>query len=175
MRIKYLTVILVCLSIILACDSSKSPTAPTTTSIPTYSTRISGLTYIKVSTFIWENWDEDIEKDGFRVYIRFLDNNDNEIEFSNVKCRVRIKLFAYKKDRWGIYRTDERRQVYSKNHYFTSSNVSSILESPLKIWDYEIKVNKETDYWCGDCEVTVHTPEQGDFSDVDEFCRLYPD
>ncbi len=175
MKIKYLTIILACLGMFIACDSSKSPTAPATTSIPIYSNRIEGLEYISVMSWSWQNWDSDVEKDGFRVTITFNNKNDQSLDFSNVRCRARIKLFAYKKDRWGIYRTDERRQVYSKNHYFTSSNVSSILESPLKIWDYEIKVNKETDYWCGDCEVTVHTPEQGDFSDVNEFCMLYPD
>lgn len=159
----------------ISCDEAKWPTAPTTTSTSIYSNKILGLTYIEIYAFIWENWDSDIEDDGFRVAIDFCDNNDNDIDFSGIRCRARIKLFAYKKNSRGYKDETQRRQVYSKMHTFNNSDVSNIFSSPIKIWDYEIKVSKNSDYKYGECEVTVYTPEQGEFSDIDELCRLYPD
>ena len=168
--LKRFLVFLFLLTILTACKKPQQYPTESDSQLPP--SAIYGLHHIKVMTWFWENWDEDIEKDGFKVTIDFLDRNNKRIEFSNHSCRARIKLFAYQKTPW--YRSEKRRQVYSKMHYFNSSIVSSISNSPLKIWNYEIEINPETDYMYGDCEVTVYTPKQGEFFDSYEYCLLYP-
>jgi len=133
------------------------------------------LTSIYVSN-VWKNWNANAEKDGPVFTISYLDemadpiyshgdievNTDIEPISADVEIYTAVDLFPPKKGRL----------VYSG--FFTNDQIIKSSPFPeLRIPKEQINVNPETDTKYGIAVITLHTPEQGDFSAEDDMLYLY--
>lgn len=139
---------------------------------PTSPTRIEGLAAIYISS-VWVNWDADVEDDGAKVEIVYWDNNRDIVSTTeNVKVPISADVNVYTK----VWSSEKRaymkdRSVYSA-HISSGQFITDSLYPWFKIPKEQINANPN-DYEYGLLEVTIHTPEQGDFSGVENSLRLY--
>ncbi|MCX6743959.1 MAG: hypothetical protein NTX82_00345 [Candidatus Parcubacteria bacterium] len=161
--------------------ASSSETTPTplpksdpvsTPPTQTTASKIPGLATIRVSGGVWENWDADAEKDGPNVEIVYLDSTggiitDNSTEQLPISADVKV----FTKD-MSTFPWKEGRLVFSA-HYSQDQIISGSFTPKIRIPKEELSVNPAVDYKYGYVSITIHTPEQGDFSDVSDFVVLY--
>ena len=135
-------------------------------------TRIEGLTAIRVSGGIWENWDADVEKDGPVIEIVYLDRQGNIITSDSteiVPISADVKIFTTDTS---DFPHKKGRLVYS-SHYSKDKIILGWIYPKIRIPKEEINVNPMIDYQYGYILVTIHTPEQGSFSDGLDWIVLY--
>jgi len=149
----------------------KSDPVPVTPSQTTPS-KIPGLATIRVSAGSWENWNADAAKDGPYIEIVYLNSTGGIITDSSTK---QVPISADVK----VFTTDtstlpfkEGRLVFSA-HYSQDQIILGSIYPKIRIPKEEISVNPAVDKRYGYVSVTIHTPEQGDFSDESAFIFLY--
>ena len=133
---------------------------------------IEGLTAIRVSGGVWDNWDADMENDGPVIDIRYLDAIGNTIYNDSIeKMPISAEVNIYAGETSISPRT---KLVFSES--FTEDQIILTYCGPeIRIPKEEISVNPSVDYQYGDVEVTIYTPKQGSFADKSEFIKLYED
>jgi hypothetical protein len=134
--------------------------------------KISGLSSIRISGGIWENWNANMANDGATIEIVYLDSlgdiiSDNTTEQLPISADVKV------------YTTDTNSIPYKKGrlvfsaHYSTNQIILGNIYPKIRIPKEQISVNPSVDYEYGYVSVTIQTPEQGDFSAQSEFIVLY--
>jgi len=163
--------------------NSPSPRVPT----PSPPMEIPGLTTIRIIGY-WQNWDADAENDGLEVQIVYQ-NNLGEIiapdldalrEYaesvysdipstlsSPVQISADVKLYTFAPGT-----EDKGRLVFSK-HYAETEVVYTAITPTVRIPKEEITADPSKDYDYGILEVTIYTPEQGSFSAIKKYIKLY--
>lgn len=138
---------------------------------PAAPTRFEGIASIYITGGVWDNWDADVEKDGPVIAIVYRDRDDESIlDDAAYKVPVTADVKVYAGESVGSSKT---KLVFS-SHYTDKQMVRcAFSDRCMRIPREEINVNTATDFQYGDVEVTVHTPEQGDFSARNEFIVLY--
>lgn len=132
--------------------------------------RIEGLTAIRVSGGIWGNWDADLEKDGPVIDIVYLDSRGDIIANEATKktpISADVKVYAATD-----VLTTPNRLVFSV-HYSEEQIILGDIYPQIRIPKEQMSVNPYTDYQYGAVEVTIYTPQQGFFSDRNDFIVLY--
>ena len=135
---------------------------------PATPTRIEGLASIRLTTGIWENWDADAEKDGPTIMIEYLDKNSEHVfpflddSYLQIPISADVKVMGGKSP---IYRD----KLIFSGHFSSDQMIKGLLGGhkiriPKEQLNYDPAVDSPTAF----IEVTVHTPEQGDFSATDE-------
>lgn len=149
---------------------SESIPAPPVSITPT---RIDRLASIRISGGIWENWDADSEKDGPFIDVVYL-NNKGEIiandQAENLPISADVKL--YTAERSSALSRKKGRLIFSAR-YSANQIIFGRMCPRIRIPKEEISVNPSIDYRIGYVSITIHTPEQGDFSDENDFVVLY--
>lgn len=133
-------------------------------------TRVDGLVSINPLAAMQENWDADIEKDGPVIDIVYLDSNGDMISddaTAKMPISADIKLYA------GTTPLSKKTKLVYSGHFDSSQIVYGINHPRIRIPEGSISVDPSTDYYVGIGTVTIHTPEQGDFSATDSFVVLY--
>lgn len=146
---------------------------PTPYPTPSPLTRIEGLAYIRVSS-VWINWDADAEDDGAKVEIVYYDTN-REIVSTRDTAEVSLTVDSNVYTRVWDYEKHERvkdRLVFSKT-YQSDEIIRNSIYPWFKVPKEQLSVNPEIDYKYGVIAITIHTPEQGDFSAEDDVFTLY--
>lgn len=135
---------------------------------------IQGLTSIRVSGGIWDNWDADAEKDGPTIDIVYLDKR-GEIITSSMTKRLQIgaSVKIWTKEWDDDYDTVKGRLVFSK-YYQPKEIIFGSIYPEIRIPKELIKMD-EDDYDYGIVEVTIRTPGQGRFADISDFIVLKED
>ncbi len=149
-------------------ESNPVPAAPTQTT----PTKIAGLASIRISGGIWENWDADTEKDGPFIEVVYLDSRGEIITSDEVKklpISVDVELFTTDTSN---YSYKKGRLVFSA-HYSKEQIIFGDIYPKIRIPKEQISVNPDVDYPYGYLTITIHTPEQGNFSDESNFIVLY--
>lgn len=148
---------------------AKTPVVPT--SAPANGTsRIDGLSAIRVSGGLQENWDADVENDGPVLEIVYLDKNGDIISSDATEkmlITADVKLYA---GSGPMSRNDKT--VYT-HHFDSNQIIFGSIYPKIRVPEEKINVNPDTDYQYGKSEVTIHTPTQGDFSGTGFLTVLY--
>lgn len=132
-------------------------------------TRIDGLASINPLAALQENWDTDIEKDGPVIDISYLDSNGDMISndaTAKMPISADVKLYA------GSDPLSKKTKLVYSGH-FDSNQIVYNFSPKIRIPEEQINIDPNTDYDIGLATVTIHTPEQGDFSATDSFVVLY--
>lgn len=132
--------------------------------------RIDGLASIRISAGLMENWDADVANDGPVLGIVYLDNQGNIIsDYTNNKVPITadVKLYA------GSDPLSKKTKLVYSQHFDSNQIVVNDSYPKLRIPKEKINVNPDTDYQYGMSEVTIHTPDQGDFSGTGILVTLY--
>lgn len=132
--------------------------------------RIDGLTSIRISGGVWDNWDADIEKDGPIIEIVYLNKNGEIISnkaTEEMPITADVKLLA-----GNNAMSRKEKEVFSAN-YKTGEIILGNIYPKIRIPKEQISVNPKIDYEFGVPVVTIHTPEQGDFSAEGYMVTLY--
>lgn len=133
---------------------------------------ISGLSSIRVSGGIWDNWNADMANDGPFIEIVYLDSLGNIIgNNSTEQLPISADVKVYTKDTTS-FPYKEGRLAFSA-HYSTSQIILGNIYPKIRIPKEQISVNPAVDYQYGYVSVTIHTPTQGDFSSESDFIELY--
>jgi len=136
---------------------------PAPTSAPP--TRIEGLASIRMDGGIWENWDADAEKDGPFIEVVYLDSRGEIIttdEAKNLPISADVKIFTTDTSNYSF---KKGRLVFSAHYSKEQIIFGNTLYPKIRIPKEQINVNPKVDYPYGYASITIHTPEQGDFSD----------
>jgi len=131
---------------------------------------IEGLSAIRISGGLWENWDADLEKDGPVVEIVYLDAEGSIIAneaTETMPISADVKVYAAPD-----VLTTPTKLVFSA-HYSEEQIILGDIYPRIRIPKEQMSVNPYTDYQYGAVEVTVYTPQQGSFSDRSDFIELY--
>lgn len=134
--------------------------------------KIDGLTAIRISGGIWNNWDSDIENDGAVINIIYLDNQSNIITNDMTRklpITASIKVYSTRTVGFNVLKD---KLVFSSDYPKEKIILGEIYPS-IRIPKEEILVNPNTDYKYGIVEVTINTPSQGSFSASSDFIVLY--
>lgn len=147
-------------------DSQTTPTV--NTPVPSnVSQQIAGLASIGLSTFM-KSWDADAQDDGIEVSINYYDSGRKNIsDYTTVKVPISadIKLYTGKDD--GHFNTVKDRLVFSKHFASGDAIATDSIYTVFRIPREEMTTNAN-DPAFGVLEVTIHTPEQGDFSAIED-------
>lgn len=157
-------------------EENKLPKSEPISSLPKQKSisQILNLNSIKVSGGIWQNWDSDMEKDGPVIEIVYYNSLDDIItDDSTKKLPITADVKVYTTDKNSpLSGYKEERLVYSA-HYLSNQIILGNISPKIRILKEEMNINQTTDYKYGYVSVTIHTPEQGDFSDRSNFIVLY--
>jgi len=153
-------------------DEISLPESEHVSSSPTEATleKIEGLTAIRVSGGIWDNWDADVENDGPVIDIVYLDARGDIISDASTKkmlISADVKVYA------GDSPLGPNTRVVFSAHYTENQIILGSIYPEIRIPKEEMSVNPSLDYMYGAVEVTIHTQQQGSFSDKDDFIVLY--
>lgn len=158
------------------CWAASKPAAPKTVqpvkkAVPP---TIKGLTSIWVSGNGWENWDADAEKDGPTIDIVYQDKGGKIITNSMTKkLQIGASVKIWTMDWDDDYNKVKGRLVFSK-YYQPKEIIFGSIYPEIRIPKELIDVD-EDDYDYGIVEVTIKTPGQGRFADIDDFIVLKED
>ena len=131
---------------------------------------IEDLAYITVGAGSYTD-DADPEAEGIRLFIRFYDSKSETIEFQDIPVVVTIELYGYR-NTFDYNRRQNRELVYKEQTTIDYSTRLS-LGAEIKIPFEKIAVNQNRYIKWGAIEVTVTTPNQGDFQDSSDLVLLY--
>lgn len=133
-------------------------------------TRINGLVGIDALMAIQESWDVDAEMDGPVIDIVYKDSNGDSISSdatAKMPITADVKLYA------GTSPMGKTPKLVYSGHFESNQIVYGITHPRIRIPEEQIQVDRSSDYYVGSGVITIHTPEQGDFSDTDPFVQLY--
>lgn len=133
----------------------RTPGSETPTSSPE-KTRIEGLASIDSVFASWENWDADLEKDGYEIRMWFENTKGHLMHFSGIPLNVTVNLYIQYYD-IATFDWDEPELLRTWDITITSSE--DIIRIPLEGY-CESPGGFEP---IGFMDLIVHTPEQGDF------------
>jgi len=134
--------------------------------------KIEGLAAIRIHGGIWGNWDADIEEDGPVIEIVYLDNSGNIISDDTTKTlpiTATVKVYSNK---YSGYKLIKDKLVYSAT-YSSSQMILGWIYPKIRIPKESLSVDAYSDEKYGTVEVTITTPEQGNFSASSDFIVLY--
>lgn len=147
------------------------PTPVTPTPEPSNeTTRVDGLTTFRVSGGLQENWDADGENDGPYLEIVYLDKNGNIITSDateSMQITADVKLYA------GSNALVKPTKLVYSGHFDSSQIIFGSIYPKIRISEEQISVSRSSDSKYGAAVVTIHTPEQGDFTATGNFVVLY--
>jgi len=130
---------------------------------------IEDLAYISTAVTTYTN-DADPEADGIDIWIYYFNSGSGFIYFQNIPIKVSVKLFGYRN--WQDSLRDENRELVYQEEFtvYQGGYAGSGIEIPFEV----IAIDQNKYYHMGNMEVTVTTPEQGDFHATSPFgIRLY--
>jgi len=126
---------------------------------------IRDLAYMKAVGYGYSD-DADPEPEGVQIGFLWYDSKSAQIYFSNTPMLVTIELFTTK------FNPKTMKSEPDRSVYKGQAQIDSLL-SHIRIPFEHIKVNPSIDHQFGMGKVTVHTPQQGEFSDEMELVPLY--
>jgi hypothetical protein len=145
-------------------DSQSSPQSQSS------SVSVDGLSAIRISGGIWDNWDSDIENDGPVIEIVYLDANGEIIgndATEKMPISADVKVYA------GSDSISSKTKLVFSSHYDSNQIILGGIYPKIRIPKENINVNSATDYKYGAVEVTIQTPVQGAFAAKSDFIELY--
>jgi len=125
---------------------------------------IRDLAYVLTMSSLYSD-DADPDYEGSLIYIFWLDTESKPIHFRNIPVLVSVELFVSKPTLTPTEK-DIVRSVYKGEVQIDNST------SNIRIPFEDIEVNPNVDGCWGLSKVTVHTPQQGDFSSELEYITL---
>ncbi len=137
---------------------------------PKSAQRVEGLATIRIGAGLMENWDADVENDGPVLDIVYLDNQGeilNTYETQKMPITADVKLYA------GSDPLSKKDKLVYSQHFDSNQIIFGGIYPRIRIPKEKINVNPATDYKYGATEVTIHTPNQGDFSATGILITLY--
>lgn len=142
---------------------------PTPQPLPSPTEKPSGsiirdLAYVSTMSSLYSD-DADPDYEGSLIYIFWLDTESKPIHFRNIPVSVSVELFVGKPTLTPTEK-DIVRSVYKGEVQIDNST------SNIRIPFEDIEVNPNVDGCWGLSKVTVHTPQQGDFSSELEYITL---
>lgn len=157
-----------------------APVSPPTPA-PAPERGLEDLAYIKIFAAGYSD-DADPETDGISLRIAFYDSKSERITFQEIPVTVTIKLYGYR-DIFDFSLKKNRELVHQQqvtiDHSVmtgrTAEGVPQIIRENIKTPFENIMVDQNKYYHLGTMEVTVTTPEQDDFQDMQDMVRLYPE
>ncbi len=145
--------------------------APTPSSSP--GGVIEDLAYIKIFVSDYSD-DADLQTDGIALNISFYNSKSKPITFEDIAVTATIELYGYS----GIFDAfdhDRMKLVYQQqvtvDHSMTLSEYDEYIRLPFE----NIMVDQSRYYEFGTIKVIMATPRQGDFPDMQDIVRLYPE
>ena len=132
--------------------------------------RIDGLVTFRVSGGLQENWDADGENDGPYLEVVYLDKSGNIITSDateSMPVTADVKLYA------GSNALAKPTKLVYSGHFDSSQIIFGSIYPKIRIPEEQMTVNRSSDYKYGSAVVTIHTPEQGDFTATGNFVVLY--
>jgi len=126
---------------------------------------IKDLAYIKALGILYSD-DADPESEGIDIHIAWYDTKSEDVHFRNIPMLVTIELFTAK------YNVEVKQREIVRSVYKAEAQIDSSL-SRVRIPFKDINVDPNADDCSGIGKVTVHTPQQGDFSFDMEYVLLY--
>jgi len=157
---------------------NKIVTGPEVAKIPVVSTptpsnnvlRIDGLCAIRVSGGLQDNWDADVENDGPVLNVVYLDKNGDIISSDATEkmlITADVKLYA------GSNSMSKNEKLVYTQHFNSDQIIFGSIYPKIRIPEEKISVNPSIDYKYGTSVITIHTPNQGDFSGTGILTVLY--
>jgi hypothetical protein len=171
-----LVTLLVIISLFFGACKPKTQTAtPVLTITPTPTSNeitIKDLAYIKILTTGYSD-DSDPQEDGIGVDIQFYDSRSETITFYDISVTVNIEIYGYRY----IFDTFDHdkmvlvsQQLVSVDH---SMRISEMFGKYIRIPFENINIDQSKYIELGTIKVTVTTPKQGDFQDMEDLVSLY--
>ncbi len=169
MKWKPLTQALVILAgVVLACVLLLTGCVPSTQNV------IGDLAYIKAYAYGYTD-DADSQDDGVTVDIGFYDSKSETITFQDITVTVVIELYGYR-DILDTFDHEKMELVYQQQVTIDHSvKMSEMFGNYIRMPFGNIMVDKNKYYEFGSIKVTVIAPKQGDFQDMQDLVRLYPE
>ena len=162
-------VILVCVLLLTGC-ASPVQTSPVASSEKV----IKDLACIRIQTLGY-NDDADPQQDGIALDVMFYDSKDKHITFRDIPVTVNIELYAYREVSDAFHHEKMefvyQQQVTVDHSVRTSEMGGNYIRIPFE----NIVIDQDKYYKFGTIKVTVTTSEQGDFQDMQDLVRLYPE
>ena len=150
---------------------SPTPTLVAPTPAPSsQNNRIDNLVTFRVHGGLQENWDADGENDGPSLEVVYLDKDGDIITSDateSMKITADVKLYA------GSNALAKPTKLVYSGHFDSSQIIFGHIYPKIRIPEEQMTVNRGTDYKYGSAVVTIHTPEQGDFTATGNFVVLY--
>lgn len=150
---------------------TSQPTAPSADEI------IEDLAYIKISTSGYSD-DPDPRSDGIGLDISFYDSRSEQITFRDIPVTVAVELYGYK-DLLDTFDHDKMELVYQQHvtidHSMRMSEMFGKYIKYIRIPFENMIINRNEYYEFGTIKVTIMTAKQGNFQDVEDLVRLYPE
>lgn len=129
------------------------------------------LPQFEVGKGIWDNWDADMENDGPFITIVYEDSEGNIISNDATKqmpISADIKIYA------GLDVLGPKDRLVFSEHYSPVQIILGSIYPVIRIPKERISSGIEAYYYkYGVVEVTISTPEQGNFSAKSDFIVLY--
>jgi len=135
---------------------------------------IKDLAYIKILASGYSD-DPDPQEDGIALDIMFYDSKSEHITFRDIPVTVAIELYGYT-DIWDTFDHEKMEFVYQQQVTVDHSmRISEMFGEYIRIPFENIMVDPNKYYEFGTIKATVTTLEQGDFQDIQDLVRLYPE
>ncbi len=143
---------------------------PTTPISSNKTLQIDGLSAIRVSGGLQDNWDADVENDGPVLEVVYLDKNGDIITSDATEkmlITADVKLYA------GSNSMSKNDKLVYTQHFNSDQIIFGGIYPKIRIPEEKINVNPNIDYKYGKSVITIHTPNQGDFSGTGILTVLY--
>ena len=169
-------VALVCVLLLTGCTPLETVTAPPGQTSPALSSEkvIKDLACIRIQTLGY-NDDADPQTDGIALDVMFYASKDKYITFRDIPVTVTIELYAYR-EVLDAFHHEKMEFVYQQQVTVDHSmRLSEMGGKYIRIPFENIMVDQNKYYKFGTIKVTVAAPKQGDFQDMQDLVRLYPE
>ena len=135
---------------------------------------IKDLAYIKILVSGYSD-DPDPQDDGIALDIMFYDSKSEPISFHDIPVTVTIELYGYR-EVLDTFDHEKMEPVYQQQVTVDHSmRMSEMFGNYIRIPFENITVDQNEYYEFGTIKVTATTPQQGDFQDMEDLVRLYPE
>lgn len=170
--------VLTCMLLLTGCAPPETVIAPPggTTPPPAASSQkvIEDLAYIKTLVSGYSD-DADPQKDGVALDISFYNSKSETITFRDIPVAVTIELYGYR-EVFDTFDHDKMELVYQQQVTVDHSmRMSEMFGKYIRMPFDNIMVDQNKYCEFGTIKVTVTTPKQGDFQDIQDLVRLYPE